>query len=254
MKTNIVKAMVVFAGVAVLSSQASLVGSLHINTNQDTNDTLSVSGFTTRTSNGNQNTRGTVQGDFSMIGGTALGAGDYTGMDVKTFSGTTILNDFNRYGSSGAGGIAAWDFDLSGITTNGWELKIDYTSRRSDSEASGWYLSYTGASTTLDTVDVTTLSPGGGGAWVADPSKYIKLGELAANSVSGVMTFDITSYVEEAQLSDGKVRLIYNDHSFLNDITFNNDSGIQAVPEPATIGLIGLFGGGILFIRRRFMM
>ncbi|MDF7801259.1 PEP-CTERM sorting domain-containing protein [Pontiellaceae bacterium B1224] len=28
----------------------------------------------------------------------------------------------------------------------------------------------------------------------------------------------------------------------------------SAIPEPATLGLIAMFGGGILFIRRRFMM
>lgn len=30
--------------------------------------------------------------------------------------------------------------------------------------------------------------------------------------------------------------------------------GVVAIPEPATLGLIAAFGGGILFIRRRFMM
>ncbi|MDF7808242.1 PEP-CTERM sorting domain-containing protein [Pontiellaceae bacterium B12219] len=28
----------------------------------------------------------------------------------------------------------------------------------------------------------------------------------------------------------------------------------QAIPEPASLGLIALFGGSILFIRRRLMM
>ena len=27
---------------------------------------------------------------------------------------------------------------------------------------------------------------------------------------------------------------------------------VQAIPEPATMGLIGLFGGGIMFVRRFF--
>ena len=30
--------------------------------------------------------------------------------------------------------------------------------------------------------------------------------------------------------------------------------GVSSIPEPASVGLIGAFGGGILFIRRRFMM
>ncbi|MDF7808371.1 PEP-CTERM sorting domain-containing protein [Pontiellaceae bacterium B12219] len=45
------------------------------------------------------------------------------------------------------------------------------------------------------------------------------------------------------------------------DLAFSGtDSGImtavqvRAIPEPATIGLIGAFGGGLLFVRRRFMV
>ncbi|MDF7809089.1 PEP-CTERM sorting domain-containing protein [Pontiellaceae bacterium B12219] len=33
-----------------------------------------------------------------------------------------------------------------------------------------------------------------------------------------------------------------------------NGFDLQAVPEPATLGMVALFGGGILFIRRRFMI
>jgi hypothetical protein len=44
----------------------------------------------------------------------------------------------------------------------------------------------------------------------------------------------------------------------LSDTTYGNVGlsavTIAAIPEPATLGLIGAFGGGLLFIRRRFMM
>ena len=33
-----------------------------------------------------------------------------------------------------------------------------------------------------------------------------------------------------------------------------DDWQVTAIPEPATLGLLGAFGGGILFIRRRFMI
>lgn len=36
--------------------------------------------------------------------------------------------------------------------------------------------------------------------------------------------------------------------------TYLDNVGISAVPEPATLGLVALFGGGLLFIRRRFMI
>ena len=34
----------------------------------------------------------------------------------------------------------------------------------------------------------------------------------------------------------------------------NGGQTLSAVPEPATLGLIMAFGGGVLFIRRRFMI
>ena len=35
---------------------------------------------------------------------------------------------------------------------------------------------------------------------------------------------------------------------------FSGTGSIQVIPEPATLGLVAAFGGGILFIRRRFMI
>jgi hypothetical protein len=39
-----------------------------------------------------------------------------------------------------------------------------------------------------------------------------------------------------------------------NPLGLINGFVLRSVPEPATLGLITAFGGGILFIRRRFMM
>jgi hypothetical protein len=33
-----------------------------------------------------------------------------------------------------------------------------------------------------------------------------------------------------------------------------NFISMEAIPEPAALGLIAVFGGGILFVRRRFMI
>lgn len=35
---------------------------------------------------------------------------------------------------------------------------------------------------------------------------------------------------------------------------FNGTGSIEVIPEPATLGMVAAFGGGILFIRRRFMI
>lgn len=48
---------------------------------------------------------------------------------------------------------------------------------------------------------------------------------------------------------------VYLDASHTGNITFAmTDFQVTAIPEPATLGLVVAFGGGVLFIRRMFMM
>ncbi|MEI6892813.1 MAG: PEP-CTERM sorting domain-containing protein [Pontiella sp.] len=42
-------------------------------------------------------------------------------------------------------------------------------------------------------------------------------------------------------------------YSYDNFILGDTYTDVGAIPEPATLGLLGVFGGGLLFIRRRFM-
>jgi hypothetical protein len=46
--------------------------------------------------------------------------------------------------------------------------------------------------------------------------------------------------------------------AFSDNFAFVGDTGgahtLTAIPEPATLGLLAVFGGGVLFIRRRFMI
>lgn len=41
---------------------------------------------------------------------------------------------------------------------------------------------------------------------------------------------------------------------YSKDINWLDNISVTVIPEPATLGLVAVFGGGVLFIRRRFMI
>ncbi|MDF7824617.1 hypothetical protein P4B35_11385 [Pontiellaceae bacterium B12227] len=216
-------------------ASAELVGSLHLPANMAAVGKVlqSTNNIPTRTSDGNGNTRGTVEGAFSAQAGALIGAGTnpvYTGFGLKTFSATTQLLNTDRFGG-GVGGGFVWDFDLSGTVTNAWELKVEFDKRDGDGSTrdAKWYISFTGLGRTLDTTDVTTLAPGDGiEALITDTSKYIYIGNLPT-TVAGTNTWDLTEIIEAAQTEGaGLVRVVLKENSYLDDIHFRNDSGLIA--------------------------
>ncbi len=211
-------------------ASAELVGSLHLPTGIDTGKILqSTNGIPTRTSGGNGNTRGTVEGTFSGQAGTLIGAGGYTGFGLKTFSANTQILNTDRYGG-GVGGGFVWDFDLSGTVTNAWELNVDFERTGGSVRDAEWYISFTGLGRTLDTTDVTTLAPGDGiEALITDKTKYVYLGNLGDGVLSGTNTWDLTEIIEAAQAEGaGLVRVVLKENSYQRNITFFNDSGLIA--------------------------
>lgn len=261
--------MAVVATVAMLAagSYAELVGSLLTATGGNIyNDQQSIGPLVTRTSDGNLNTRGVVEGAINLIAGDVLGAGGYVGMDLSSWSGNTQYKNTVRYGSHN--GLTAYDFDFSTyLTTHAagatigdytYSLDLDYYARRGDGIDATYYLSYNkiGGGLTLDATDVKTLVPNGGtaqAALVADTSKYTSIAILTGGVVSNTVSFDVTSLIADS--SDGQFRLVLANPEFNGNISYQNSTGISAVeviPEPATLGLVGLCGGAILFFRRRF--
>lgn len=67
-------------------------------------------------------------------------------------------------------------------------------------------------------------------------------------------------YLYQADLGTAVADATGNMVIYLDDVTGNDDRtwydgvGYEAVPEPATLGLVAVFGGGVLFIRRRLMI
>ncbi|MDF7800151.1 PEP-CTERM sorting domain-containing protein [Pontiellaceae bacterium B1224] len=94
-------------------------------------------------------------------------------------------------------------------------------------------------SLTSYTTDPAAAGSAPAGATVIDlpaGNQVITLASTTINEITFTATQDI----------NGAVRL--------SDLGSTIQLDVQAVPEPATLGLVALFGGGVLFIRRRFMM
>ncbi len=216
---------------------AELVGSLHL-TDDDANSVTnitSVAGLPTRTSDGMANTRGTVEGSISILASSdPLTTGSYDGVDLKGWFTSTALADLNRFGGNESGGILVWDYDLSGIVTNAWDLKIGYTRSRG-TDASDVYISFNGMGRTLDTTVITNLTPGEAGALVSDPKKYIKIGSLPAATAEGTNVWDVTEIVTNAIANGGIIRLVYQDHTFKETVNFLEDSGLIATNTAAGV-------------------
>lgn len=228
--------LVTTAAVAFTATLASaeLVGSLHVHPNDDVTNAERAGGLRSRTSAGTSdaNTQGTVEGEVSFVAGREL-ASPIT--DVGAFADATKFRDVNRYGGKN-GGIVVWDYDLTGLTTNAWELNVDYDSRQNTTgDPLTWYVSFNGFGRTLDTTVVTNLptNTAGGtdllGDHLRDVTKYIKIGQIANAPAATNVTWDLTDIVNEAIANGGSIRLAYWDNTYQNEgPRFINDSGLIA--------------------------
>ena len=214
----------------IIAAAATLVGSFHAPYGTTTNGLDWLSGIPTRFDSGAADTRGTVQGEMSLLGGHPTGANSHIGIGIGTWMGTTQIGQYNRWdlSTTEGGGAAVYDFDVSGIASDAWEIKVDYDGRRIDCNESAFYISFTGMGRTLDTTAVTNLSLGTGGTLVSDPAKYIKIGSLPADTPSGVFVWDLTEIITAAQSNGGLIRVVYTDHSYKDYAKWNNDSGLIA--------------------------
>ncbi|QBG45913.1 PEP-CTERM sorting domain-containing protein [Verrucomicrobia bacterium S94] len=101
---------------------------------------------------------------------------------------------------------------------------------------------------------------------IADDSIYYSIGGVSAGwTTVGTLTADAwNTYTKSGTFTTDANALTNTSALFLNNDK-NTDGALGAnyyvdnfklevVPEPGTLGLIAVFGGGVLFIRRRFMM
>ncbi len=89
---------------------------------------------------------------------------------------------------------------------------------------------------------------------VRDPAVYNSYESIGTASLS--LNYDNTAAtvgnwvalrIERTDVADAPVAK-WNSTAWIDDVT------VTAIPEPATLGMVALFGGGILFIRRKLAM
>ncbi|MDF7823599.1 PEP-CTERM sorting domain-containing protein [Pontiellaceae bacterium B12227] len=148
---------------------------------------------------------------------------DWVGIDIRATSG-------------GTGGNDSFVLSLTGLEAN---QAFVLTSYHFDSQNQAGTFTVDQTPTASETATSPFDFPKSDGV---DPDGVAEQTPWIDNAYS----FDVTS--------DGSGNL---------DITYTRISGswigingfdLVAVPEPATLGLVAAFGGGVLFIRRRFMM
>lgn len=178
----------------------------------------------------------------SVIGFSDRGAvaADASG-DTKLFNG---VRDVSSTASD------AWSIDVAGLAFAEYDV---YVYRRSEN------LGRAGSFTIGDTTYYAQSMPGSHGGNASDETGYLLstdttyTGDLINAGGTVAAQIDQGNYVKFSGLTGSSFTL---DMGALSDDSAprNKVAGIQivAIPEPSTLGLIGAFGGGLLFFRRRF--
>lgn len=82
--------------------------------------------------------------------------------------------------------------------------------------------------------------------------------EVATTDDIFTLTVDVTSIVQDWVLgneaNNGLTLFGVDNGANGSNAAYLDNASLTVIPEPATIGLFAAFGGGVLFIRRRFMM
>lgn len=251
----------VFTVAATVVSQAALVSHLTFDvdgTAAEGTDATLIGGATAGVAGGIANGALSLDGvdDYA----TTVGYKGIGGSDSRTISlwVKTALNQANGtiflgMGDTGGGSRVRYDFGLQAGTTDQMRLELN----------SGASTSATGTTITDDawhhlvsTWDGTTM------AYYLDGAAY---GTQTPGTVNTLLTEDmvIGTGVRQAFAANATARWttgliddvqVYDSALTSTDITtlFNNPG--TAIPEPATLGMVALFGGSMLFIRRKLMI
>ena len=220
----------------------------------------------------------------SAFTGTSQNAGgvspdSLTDIGLRTYTSVTTIMNMNRYASPTDGdaggriGIVQWNFDLtpldSYLSGNGLSLTaldLDLVLDLPGGDGYDVYLSYTdaGAGTTLTGISATDPNSNYLNFWWAAES----VGATAGSMVGGAFEVIARDQVVDGTVSDSllalygsgvrefNLTLMTPDYNASQQTKIAEGSGlsITTIPEPATLGLVSVFGAVILFIRRRQMI
>ena len=216
----------------------------------------------------------------------AIIAGDVVGLDfggdanpdpvnwnLLAAPGATLGSVVNTNGSA----LAGVGFSINNLPANdgenanssispNWPGIVDNAQNDAwfESNAGQWTLTFTGLDDSL-TYDVTVGSywTGGNAAQQENRNTGWQIGGTQLHTIAGVAAGDEVSpaadsagsYVTFAGVSSSGGTLTISTWDFNgNTVSTLSALTLEAIPEPATLGMVAAFGGAILFIRRRMML
>jgi hypothetical protein len=164
----------------------------------------------------------------------------------QTDQGIYILQVDMTAGGANASQVTrvSYSFDILGTSDDAdmgltdWTVKINYASGSGNiTHGDAWFNGV--GSVTNQTFDINNAGKTGTTGWKTISGFYdIAVGE--AGTAGGIqISTDVGAFVSGG--TGGYT---------VDNITLN----VSAIPEPATLGLLGLFGTGVLFIRRLFLI
>jgi hypothetical protein len=243
------------AGVVSLGSDWTEIGPYDVVSGESATGYY-VEMLATNSANRNHSMYQTVSGgDFAS---TALNVGETVNMSftVTTFSGTGPSTEHLgfRFGLWDEGTGASISSRLDWDNPSGETMRIGYRTSGATASAiasqtasvsgtdipTGAALGLEGWSKKNDAEDVT-LSLTRTGA--SDYTAFVTWGDATLGLTGGISGMTLDSI-------DGVGVRLHTQNR--NGYTLSNMS-VEVIPEPATLGLMGLIGGGVLVIRRRFM-
>ncbi len=179
------------------------------------------------------------------VGGVGLAMTTAPGVTSTSFGDGSFSSSAAIYNLIAGGTYGATTINMTGLTIGQeYQLQI-FSNDAREGRHSDYEIGFSdGVNTLADSITAGTE----GRASLSNRDPVSKLGEASGDSIIGTFIADATG--NQSFDINGST-----DGSLMNSSSRAQLNGLQirAIPEPATLGLIGAFGGGIFFLRRRFM-
>lgn len=207
----------------------------------------------------------------------------HTGFSVSDAAGAGLVNSVNANGPTHGASSADVTSELAAGKTITLTLNANFVGTYANQNNGAWQLGITDSAAFKDgtafSVGSATFNNNGADNFFLSPIQFLNADKYdtgvawdsAYRTVTTTITksatantFDVTAQLDSgvptaftmtnAGLWDG-TSTAYAGFRFRGANSGNVDSfSVSTIPEPATLGLVGVFGGAMLFIRRKFMI